>query len=278
MWYDARCERHAFDEGTHTMKATRKQLARFRSLRARKGRRETGLFLLEGVRLCEQMLQMGVPVGMALESVLVSAQRRQDKRIAKLEREFEKAGVPVLHAPPHDVQRVSDTVHGQGIVAAARWSHVPFSSVLFQETATLLALDRIADPGNLGTIVRTAAWFGVGSVLLGRGCADLLNPKTVRATMGGLFSVLICRDVSLLDALARLKREGFRITVAAADGSPDWQTWAGARRSALVLGSEAHGVAPALRAQADRVAAIPQRGPVESLNVAVAAGVFLSVL
>ena len=110
----------------------------------------------------------------------------------------------------------------------------------------MLALDGVSDPGNVGTVIRTAAWFGVSAVLLGEGCADLLNPKTVRATMGGIFQLPICRDVKLEDESARLKRLGFRVTAATMDGSPDWPGWAKNPRSALILGSEARGVSEEL--------------------------------
>ncbi|MFH1605080.1 MAG: RNA methyltransferase [Pseudomonadota bacterium] len=128
----------------------------------------------------------------------------------------------------------------------------------------------------MGAIIRTAAWFDATVVLLGEGCADLLNPKTVRATMGALFHLPVCRNVILPDTLDKLKERGFAIAVAAADGSPDWRSWSDAPRSALLLGSEAHGVAQQLREHAGSILAIPRQGAGESLNVAVTAGVFLS--
>ena len=260
------------------MKASRKQMSLLRSLRTRKGRRETGLFLVEGAWTCDYLARCGVSLDYAVHFVLVSAGQREDERIAKLTKQFEQAGVPVVHAPAREVHRISDTVHGQGIVAAARWSDVPFDHVIFQGPAVVLALDRVSDPGNVGTVIRTAAWFGASAVLLGKGCADLLNPKTVRATMGAIFSMLICRDVSLADALDRLSTKRFSITVAAPEGEPEWRRWAEPPKSLLVLGSEAHGVDAALRAKADHVAAIPRVGQGESLNVAVTAGIFLSAV
>ena len=142
--------------------------------------------------------------------------------------------------------------------------------------AVAVALDGVSDPGNVGTVVRTAAWFGVAAVLLGKRCADLLNPKTVRATMGGLFHVPVCRNVDLSDALTRLRKRGFTVTVAAADGSPVWLSWAAGPWSVLVLGNEARGVSGRLRGLADKTVAIARTGKGESLNVAVTAGIFLS--
>ena len=243
-----------------------------RSLRTRKGRDETGLFLAEGVRLCEELLASGLPV----ETALVSEAALADRRTAELIRRLTAASVPMAEAAPRDFERVSDTVNSQGIAIAARAPETRLEEIVFSDRATVLALDGVADPGNVGTAVRTAAWFGAAAVLLGRGCADLLNPKTVRATMGGMFHLPVCRDADLPDALRFLKQAGFRVTAAAMDGSPEWRGWRGAKRSALLLGSEARGITRQAAALADETVAIPRRGAGESLNVAVAVGVLLA--
>jgi len=254
------------------MKATKRQLAMLRSLRTRKGRRETGFFLVENLRLCAELRASGLPV----ELVLIAEHHSKEQRYAELIERFRRAGARVVHAAGHEVQRIADTVHSQGIVAAARWGDHAFENIRFGRRAVAVALDRVADPGNVGTVIRTAAWFGVTAVLLGEGCADLLNPKTVRSTMGGLFHLPVCRNVALPRALDRLKQRGFSVTVAATDGSPGWRSWTARGRSLLVLGSEAHGVSEAVRRLAERTVAIPKRGRGESLNVAVKAGIFLS--
>lgn len=243
-----------------------------RSLRTRKGREESGLFLVEGVRLCEEMLAAGWCAEMALLAKGSGAGERARETAERLA----AAGVPLFEAPGPVFERISDTVNSQGILAAVRARDLPLEQVHFAERAVALALDGVADPGNVGTVIRTAAWFGVSVVLLGRGCADLFNPKTVRSTMGGIFHVPVCRNPDLPKALARLKSMGFSLTAAAMDGSSDWSAWAGAPRSALVLGSEAHGVSAEVLRLADQRVTIPRRGKGDSLNVAVAAGILLS--
>jgi TrmH family RNA methyltransferase len=94
--------------------------------------------------------------------------------------------------------------------------------------------------------------------------------------MGGMFHLPVCRDVPLAEALARLKAQGFALGAGTMDGSPDWSAWARPSRAALLLGSEAHGIAPALLALAEARYTIPCRGAGESLNVAVSAGIFLA--
>ena len=265
------------------MNATRRQLAMLRSLRTRKGRRESGLFLVEGARLCSEL----IPAKARVEIVLVAEGRDPGGALGKQAAQLAAAGAEVLQAPLRDFERISDTVNSQGILAAARWEDIAPEALRFGDPsrtsgpagrATVLALDAVSDPGNVGTVIRTAAWFGVSAVLLGEGCADLLNPKTVRATMGGIFQLPICRDVKLEDESARLKQLGFRITAATMDGSPDWPDWAKNPRSALILGSEARGVSEGLLRLADQRITIPRRGAGESLNVAVSAGILLSAL
>ena len=256
------------------MNATRRQLAMLRSLRTRKGRDESGLFLVEGVRLCSEL----IPAKARVEIVLLAEGRDQSGALGKQAAQLASAGAEVLQAPLRDFERISDTVNSQGILAAARWEELAPEALRFEERAIVLALDGVSDPGNVGTVIRTAAWFGVSAVLLGEGCADLLNPKTARATMGGIFQLPICRDVELKAESGRLKRLGFRVTAATMDGSPDWSGWAKNPRSAVILGSEARGVSEELRRLADRRITIPRRGAGESLNVAVSAGILLSAL
>jgi TrmH family RNA methyltransferase len=256
------------------MNATRRQLAMLRSLRTRKGRDETGLFLVEGARLCSEL----IPAKARVEIVLVAEGADKNGALGKQAAQLASAGAENLQAPLRDFERISDTVASQGILAAARWEEIAPEALRFDDRAVVLTLDGVSDPGNVGTVIRTAAWFGVSAVLLGEGCADLLNPKTVRATMGGIFQLPVCRNIILKDEFSRLKQLGFRVTAATMDGSPEWSGWAKNPRSALILGGEARGVSEELLRSADQRITIPRRGAGESLNVAVSAGILLSAL
>lgn len=251
---------------------TRRQLAELRSLDTRKGRDETGLFLVEGLRLCAEMADARFKA----EIVLVAEEAKSKPEVAALAARLADAGAEVVEAPMSEIERVSDTVTCQGIVAAARRTDTAPETLRFGERAVVVALDGVSDPGNAGTVIRTAAWFGAAAVLFGKGCVDPLNPKVVRATMGGLFHVPVCRDADLAAALAKLRRNGFNATAATMDGAPEWRGWSAAPRSALLLGSEAHGIDPALLGLCDRRITIPRRGAGESLNVAVTAGILLA--
>ena len=251
---------------------SRRQLALLRGLDTRKGREETGLFLVEGVRLCGEMADAGV----AAELVLVAEEARDKPEVAALTARLAGTGAEVVEAPLSEVGRVGDTVNCQGIVAAARRREVAPEALRFGERAVVVALDGVGDPGNAGTVIRTAAWFGAAAVLLGRGCVDMWNPKVVRATMGGIFHLPVCGDVDLPAVLSALRRDGFAVVAATMDGTPEWRGWRGTPRCALLLGSEAHGIGPELLGLADRRVTVPRRGAGDSLNVAVTAGILLA--
>lgn len=250
------------------------KLSALRKLGAGKGRAESGLFLVEGVRLCEALAETELEVG----TVLITPERYADARGRTVAEKLAARGAELLEAAEWQIEKISDTVHSQGILAAARRRELSLAEISFGRQARVLALDRVSDPGNVGAVIRAAAWFGTSAVLLGEGCADLLNPKTVRATMGGLFHVPVVRDLALCEVVEKLLPHGFSVSVAAVDGNADWQSWCVPDRSLLILGSEAHGVAPGLRALAGQAYTIPRTGAGESLNVAVSAGIFLSAL
>lgn len=254
------------------MRPTKQQRTLLRSLRSAKGREESGLFLVEGVRLCEELASAELAVELAL--VAEEEQAALEALCSKLE----SRGATIVTAPLDEVRQISDTVTGQGILVAARWAEKFADELEFPASARVVALDSVGDPGNVGTVIRCADWFGADAVLLGKGCTDLLNPKTVRSTMGGMFHLPVCRDVPLVDILQVYKSKGFKTTAATMDGSPNWSTWCGPQRSLLLLGSEVHGISSELLQIADRTVTIPRRGRGDSLNVAVTAGILLSAL
>jgi TrmH family RNA methyltransferase len=144
----------------------------------------------------------------------------------------------------------------------------------------VLALDRVADPGNVGTLLRAAAFYGVREVWLGTGSAEAHSPKVLRAAMAAHLHLRVCEQVNLAAELAGAKRSGARVLAAEMEGverSAGSLPGRGAGQ-VLVLGSEAHGVDPALIELADERLAIARRGPIDSLNVAMAGTVLLDRL
>src|SRR5207237_76763 len=140
----------------------------------------------------------------------------------------------------------------------------------------VLALDAVQDPGNVGTIVRTAAWFGVRSLLLGVGTADVYAPKVIRSTQGAIFSVSMESLVDLVGRLKVLQNEGWKVIATVLDtGAHSIYEWRQDGKAILLLGSEAHGISPELIALSEECVMIPRYGEGESLNVATSAAIVL---
>jgi TrmH family RNA methyltransferase len=158
----------------------------------------------------------------------------------------------------------------------------PYLAVFYQESPkidmetenAILILDGIADPGNMGTIIRTAEWFGINTILCTPDCVELYNPKVVQATMGSVFrmNVLVLGEEEMS---ATLKKANFYIIAADLKGTNIYQ-FDFKQKTAIIIGSESHGVRPFMRSMVDEFVTIPGGGKAESLNAAVAATVFMS--
>lgn len=250
---------------------------RVASLATKKGRAETGLFLVEGLRSVREAVHSST----LIESVFVTASFGSTQEGATLLEECRRRSPGMLHqATERELDTMADTVNAQGIVAVARKNDAPLDTLLTSKKSRLLivALDAVADPGNVGGIIRTCDWFGVDGVVLGNGCVDLYNPKVVRATMGSIFHLPIVEDVNLAAAFARAKERAFIVAVTDMHGQDLASMREGLDRLFLVFGNEARGVSEPLRSVAGLSLAITRFGKAESLNVGVACGILLSAL
>jgi TrmH family RNA methyltransferase len=244
-------------------------LSTIRDLHRRKGRERRGLALAEGIRLVEEMLAAAVPCkGAAVAPALETTPRG-----AQLKRALVSAGAPIEAISDADLAEVAATEHPQGVVAVYQVRTWSLDECAGPGTRPVLILDGVQDPGNVGTIARTALAFGAAGLVALPGTADLTNPKTVRGAMGALFHLPHCQadDDQVLDLLSRRNIALWATTM---DGTPlDAARPDGA--IALVFGNEGAGIRPALLARAARCVSIPIRSAAESLNVAVAAGIAL---
>jgi TrmH family RNA methyltransferase len=244
-----------------------------RDLHRRRGRERRGLALAEGVRLVEEAIAAGIPIrGAVASQALESTTRGKGLKAALAAR-----GIRVEEVTDDQLVELADTEHPQGIVAAIepqRWS---LSDLRMTGGGAVLALDGVQDPGNVGTMIRTALGLGALGLVALKGTADLNNSKVIRGAMGATFRLPIATaSPDELVAWARLQRA--QIWVADRSGqTPDRLPAPSPQRPGIVLvvGNEGAGVGPALDAAADQRIAIPLRREVESLNVAVAAGILL---
>ena len=229
----------------------------WRSLKDKKGRAEQNAFLVEGVRMVREALSSAFRV------------------LALLLREgFEPdfplpAGIPVYLLPDHVFQSVSSTITPQGIAAVL--------AMQAKEALgpRLLALDGVQDPGNVGTIIRTADAAGFDGVVFSPDCADLFSPKVLRSTMGSVFRLGFSFPASLPEKLAELKKEGYSVLSSQLDGEPFYDRKDVAPSFVLIIGNEGNGISAPVRAIATHCLCLPMRGGAESLNAAVAAGIMM---
>lgn len=219
--------------------------------------------LVEGIRAVNAALAAGAPV----RDVLVT------HHATELDLTRLPQGAAVYRVTEDEMARLSDVETSQGLLAVVAIELCHEEDL--RGSRRILLLDGIRDPGNAGTLVRTAAWFGVDAVVSGAGTVDLYNPKVVRAAMGGLWDVRHARATDPGTLLSDLRAHGFAVYGADLAGRPVSE-WRPEARSVLVLGSEAHGLSPTVREQVDQLVFIPggpDRGGTESLNVAVAGGI-----
>lgn len=176
--------------------------------------------------------------------------------------------------------QLSNTVTPQGILAMVKIpSYDPQDIISGQaggiyEEAKLLVLEDIQDPGNLGTILRTAEGAGMSGVILSKGCVDLFNPKVVRSTMGALFRVpfLVCEDIVV--QIKKLQEQGFSFYAAHLQGEEDFTRVSYRGKLGILIGNEANGLSREMSELADVKVKIPMEGELESLNAAVSAALF----
>ena len=229
----------------------------WKSLKDRKGRRETGCFLVEGRKMVEEAIASAFPV----EAILVDVDRQGEFTLP--------AGIPAYSMPGHVLAAVCDTKTPQGIAAIVRMAEVELCGT------RLVAMDGVQDPGNVGTIIRTADAAGFDGVILSSQCADVFSPKVLRATMGSVFRMSIRVTDDLPGLLTRMVQEGASVLSSQLDGEPFYQRSPLNDRFVLVIGSEGNGVTDEVKAIATHKVKLPMRGGAESLNAAVAAGIMM---
>lgn len=219
--------------------------------------------------MVEEALAAGVPIEQLLFTPGASS-----PRLAAL---IEAAGsrqIPLVEVAPHVLEAVSGVETPQGVVAVVRRQAVLLDEALARPDLLLLIVDRVQDPGNLGTMIRTADAAGASAVAVTPGTVDPTNPKAARATMGSLFHLPVA-EMEPDPLLAALSAHGVRLLAADAAGPVTARDANYTRPLAIAVGSEGEGLSPTWVEAADQVVRIPLLGRAESLNAAVAAAILL---
>ncbi|HBT47206.1 MAG TPA: RNA methyltransferase [Peptococcaceae bacterium] len=241
-----------------------------RSLYRRAQREKTGLYLLEGEHLIVDALAARAEV----EVVFYDTNFLRVPEHARLVSQLREAGYLCLEVQPAVMQSMAATVTPPGALAIARQKKVSLSQLLENQEVFLLVADGVQDPGNLGTMLRTAVAAGCTGAVLTRGTVDPYNEKVVRATMGALFHLPVVTGIQAQELACQMK-EKVRVIVAHVGATRPYYDCDYCGRVAVVLGNENRGPSPEILKQAEAQVKIPLWGPVESLNVAVAAAILL---
>lgn len=243
-------------------------------LSERKYREREGKFLLEGVHLVKEALLAGWP----LECVVYDAGFGVPEELEDAAERAETCAGPDVRwipASPDVIAKCSSTETPQPVFAVATKRSVDADKLFDSDAGLAAVLDGVQDPGNVGTIVRSAAACGATAVILGRGTADLYNAKTLRATMGALFHVPVL-EADLSELLPEARERGIAVVGTSLQAARSCYAY-DFRRGAtwLVFGNEGGGLSEAVSANVDDNVIIPMSGRAESLNVAMAATVLL---
>lgn len=241
-----------------------------RALHMRKERQETGLFLAEGLKFITEAIELGH----APKTLLVGRDARPHPLLDRARETTLKAGGEVLVVTHDILEKISRRDNPQTVLATFAQRYTPLEDMRPESAPAWIGLEQVRDPGNLGTIIRTADAAGAGGVILIGECVDPFSVEGVRATMGSIFAVQIAR-CSLPEFLEWRKRWPGSVVGARLQASEDYRA-ANYRAPALVLmGNEQAGLSPEAAAACDVNVKIPMRGRADSLNLSVATGIMV---
>jgi len=240
------------------------------SLQRRKAREEAQLFIIEGWRFVEEGVLRNAPI----KKVFVCLER-EPSEWQPLLAQLRERSIPFEEVDARVLRKMSSTEEPQGILAVVRQTNYTWSDLHIDSKSVVLILDGIQDPGNLGTILRTALASGVRYVCLTPGTVDLYNPKVLRSTMGAVFSLVILPSQQPEDILDFCQRRELQVLMGDIQGVPIYQTKLSEGPLALVVGNEGKGPSLLFRDADIQRVTIPMAQEVESLNVAMATGILL---
>ncbi len=248
---------------------TRADAKLIHALKSRRGREKHGLFLAEGVRVVEELLASGIDLEFAVAATTLG----DTERGAALRDRLNQV-TSVYELDEHKLNEVADTDTPQGVLAVARIRTAACAEVQLDPASVILVVDAIQDPGNLGTLIRTADAFGGVAVIALPGTVDFWSSKVIRSAAGSAFRMPLVQATDANAVWSWLEQNDVAVCGADMKGKPvDQLPLAG--RVALVVGNEGAGLHASTRARLTHLVSIPMKGKAESLNAAMAAGILL---
>lgn len=250
-----------------------------------KVRREDNIFLAEGPKMVGEALSLGLAKqvyltgdflkkeGEYIKHFFPELSEEGEAKLSQKRRDGNEALVQLVS--PAVFAQMSDTVTPQGILCVAERPAYQLSEILKKNMLSLLVLENVQDPGNVGTMLRTAEAAGVDAVIFSKGCVDAFSPKVVRSTMGAIFRLPFFVAEDFPGELRALKEAGIRFYAAHLQGTKDYHEECYSRRTAILIGNESKGLTRETSALADVLVKIPMSGQVESLNASIAAALLM---
>ena len=241
-----------------------------KSLYRKKERMKSKTFIIEGIKIIEEAIDHSY----SIKNIIYTDKLMNTKGGLEF---FEtiKDREELIFVPDNIFREISDTENPQGVLAIARFRFEDLDKLKEKENPSLIFLDRLQDPGNMGTIIRTADAFNMDGIIITDGSVDPYNPKVVRATMGSIFRLPIYYIEDSIQGLSYLKENGLRIFSTSLEGSLPIYDIDYNKGFILVIGNESTGVSDEIYSLSDELIRIPMPGRAESLNAGVAASIIM---
>ncbi len=252
-----------------------------RLLKSGKDRKKQGRYIVEGIKMVLEAIDHDCALKIFVSEewwneYVISGRGISGKSSVCIEELFERCGYEIV--VDRTFMELTDTVNPQGVIAVAQFAGLKASDIINkavkEECCRLLILENLQDPGNLGTIIRTAEAAGYSGILMNKGTADMYNPKVVRSTMGAIFRVPCAYNDTTGNIVSMCIDAGITVYGAALEGK-DIREENFDRKLAFIIGNESAGISPETKELCKKLVKIPMGGSAESLNASVAAAILM---
>lgn len=229
-------------------------------------RKEEQAFVVEGTKMFEEAVEGNLVIKAYFSETYWKEKAEGKSYLEKIAYEIVTDSV---------LKEISDTMTPQGVIAIVKMPQYDLQELIKREQVNLVLLENLRDPGNLGTIVRTAEGAGMDAVILSKESVDIYNPKVIRSTMGAIYRMPLLYVDSFSECLLDLQKNGIVVYATHLKGKNDYDREEYAKKSAVIIGNEANGITEETTDLADCLVKIPMEGKLESLNAAIAAALLM---
>ncbi|MBS4537989.1 RNA methyltransferase [Clostridium sp. D2Q-11] len=249
--------------------SSNKFIKEIKSLNKKRDRNKKGLYFIEGLRLVEDAIKSNQPIEYILYSDKIFQLEGGEELFDKFRNQFSHYKIE------HNLfKEISDTDSPQGIMAVINIRKYTLKDII-DENPFIIFLDRLQDPGNMGTIIRSADSLGASGIIISKGSVDIYNPKVVRSTMGSLFHLPIVEIDNSIETISKLKESGIKVLATSLEEAKYCYDSDLTTNILIIIGNEGNGISEELFNISDENIIIPMKGNSESLNVAMASSIIM---